>query len=261
MKQKLDNLPEEIKEQRRFTPALEDKRPAYPAGVSWNDSANWWNLSEVKTVKRGKDYKAEAPQTGDWITWKGAKDFVMSGSQYVMLDFDHVLDSRSGKFISREAETVYQQIKESIGTTYTEKSMSGSGLHILLKATENLEAVKGTMIEFKDVSEKAHLEIWYGTGKKFTLTGEVTDCEPCQKIASGVKVDELVKELLRKVIPSKTDTLEKVLHEKSDTSSKVIPFEKMDYQQDDEIRAIEMLQYIEPSRLSYEEWLSVGMAL
>ena len=134
----------------------------------------------------------------------------MSGSQYVMLDFDHVLDidSKNGKFISKEAETVYQQIKESVGTTYTEKSMSGSGLHILLKATENLEAVKGTMIEFKDVSEKAHLEIWYGTGKKFTLTGEVTDCKPCQEIANGVKVDELVKELLRKVISSsKSDIL------------------------------------------------------
>ena len=62
MKQKLENLPEELKEQRRFTPALEDKRPAYPAGISWNDSANWWNLNEVKTVKRGKDYKAEAPK-------------------------------------------------------------------------------------------------------------------------------------------------------------------------------------------------------
>ena len=201
MKQYLENLPAELKSQRRFTPALEDKRPAYPAGISWNDSANWWNLNEVKTVKRGKDYKAEAPQTGDWITWKGAKDFIMSGSQYVMLDFDHVLDSRSGKFISREAETVYQQIKESVGATYIEKSMSGSGLHVLLKATENLKAVKGAMIEFQDVSEKAHLEIWYRTGKKFTLTGEVTDCKPCQEIASGVKVDELIKKLLRKVIP------------------------------------------------------------
>ena len=253
MKQKLENLPAELKEQKRFTPALEDKRPAYPAGVSWNDSANWWNLDEVKTVKRGKDYKVEAPETRDWITWKGAKDFVMSGSQYVMLDFDHVLDSRSGKFISREAETVYQQIKESIGTTYTEKSMSGSGLHILLKATENLEAVKGTMIEFKDVTEKAHLEIWYGTGKKFTLTGDVIDCKPCQEIANGVKVDELIKELLRKAIPlSKSDNL---YLRKSDTLRKVISSEQ------EEIRAIELLQYIEPSRLSYEEWLSVGMAL
>ena len=41
----------------------------------------------------------------------------------------------------------------------------------------------------------------------------------------------------------------------------MIPFEKLNYQQDDEIRAIEMLQYIEPSRLSYKEWLRVGMAL
>ena len=253
MKQKLENLPAELKSQRRFTPALEDKRPAYPAGVSWNEPANWWNLDEVKTVKRGKDYKTEAPQIEDWIKWKGAKDFVMSGSPYVMLDFDHVLDSKSGKFISREAETVYQQIKESVGATYTEKSMSGSGLHILLKATDKLKAVKGTMIEFQDVSEKAHLEIWHGTGKKFTLTGEVIDCEPCQEITSGVKVDELVKELLQKVIPSsKSDNLKPG---KNDNLRKVIPYEQ------EEIRAIELLQYIEPSRLSYDEWLSVGMAL
>ena len=243
MKQFLENLPMELQGLQRFTPVLENKKPAYPAGVSWNDSANWWEMGEVKIPKVGKNYKIEKPVTADWLKWNGAVDFVLSGSNYVVLDFDHVLDKVTGKFETQEVSKLYEEIKIKVGKTYTEKSMSGTGLHILLKATDNLFAVKGAMVKFDN---GGHLEIWHKAGKKFTLTGDVMDCELCQPIVGGKNVDELVMWLLSKV-SSNLQTAQNL--------------QNGNFVFSEQERALKMLEYIEPTKLNYDEWLRVGMAL
>ena len=233
-------LPEEMARKKRFTPR-KNKKPAYPAGVSWNEPQYWHTLNNVKTVKQqgGRDYKKEPPKESEWIAWNVDVDFVLNGSDILAFDFDHVL--QGGKFVSEEARGIFLFL-QSLGA-YSETSISGTGIHSFLRyqGTVRLDA------KLKDC-EGAHIEVYCGNvSKKISITGKPFG----EKVDGfGIGHEEEIREFL--------ETLKEQVEPEKPVQETLKPAKESDVP--DDYRARKMLQYIPPS-IPYDTWIRVGMAL
>ena len=107
-KQCIANLPAEIRQLKRFFPVAENKHPKLTA---------WQNPENQKLPEQVE----------------GLKGFAL-GDDYLLVDFDHVTDG-NGKFLYHEAERWYNYLASLDDDVFCERSISGEGLHILLKPT------------------------------------------------------------------------------------------------------------------------------
>ena len=235
--QHLENLPVEILKQPRFFRVKRDKAP-YDEG--WNVPANQKlyfdipqdELAGFDTVGHGK------------------------ATDYLFLDFDHVLDD-AGNFVNQDAEKWYNYIATT--DTFCERSISGHGLHFLLKPTPNLfpsisAGTKGTLhFGDKHTKDSPKLEIFYGSkGRYCLLTGDMFRCEPTTPIADAEAADEvfyhLINEIKKNLPPEPA---------KKSKPAAQIHSDNPDY---DAFRAGLMLDCIVPADLPDTDWLAVQSA-
>lgn len=126
------------------------------------------------------------------------------GADYLMLDFDHVLDD-NGEFVNDDARKWFLWIRKQLGG-YCERSISGHGIHILAKPTAGkfprIVNKKGEGVLYFDEANNVKLEIFYKTaGRYCLLTGNLFDCEAGASIAEGVVVDNVLETLLAQIKP------------------------------------------------------------
>lgn len=107
-KQNRDGLPDALIEEKRFFRLRGSGKADTPKG--WNSPENWQYLDDI-------------PESSYFGFALG------NNSNYLLIDGDHVRDPETGKLVPWVKE-VLQRIRKA-GQTYTEISMSGSGLHMI----------------------------------------------------------------------------------------------------------------------------------
>lgn len=238
----IDALPEEIRQAKRFFPVAIVKDEKLPRVKQWNNP---------EKQKYAKD--CDAPLLGFDICGHGA------GKDYVVFDFDHVLD-QDGNFTSHEAEAAYRQIYSLIGTTWAEVSISGSGIHIVGSPTPG---------KFKELTNNANgvmyfpeggrVELFYLTsGRYFLLTGHAFQKAP-PEIADGESVDSAIDWTLKRIAAQLAERTkvqprpEAPLPKSSqDTDRWEVP---------DDYRVKAMLAAIPCADCTYTDWIHVGMVI
>ena len=161
---KRENLPAEMTTQRRFIP-LKEKRPVYR---EWQKPENWRLLHEIP---RG-----------------AACGYVLTGSGLFCLDFDKALDDNGN--CKPGVKEILQKCQElASGPTYTETSMSGTGIHIFYK----IDKLPDNAPFMKKIPGPlgSMLEVYTGKsgdnkGKQIALTGSRIGPVAC--LADGDKV-------------------------------------------------------------------------
>lgn len=139
-----DNVPEELKHLKRWVNCDESKIPLCPfenRPASASDMTTWGSFEEAI-----------------WNYDHNIHDycgFVFSGDGYIGIDIDSGYDSDG--FITELGADIIDHCK-----SYTEKSRSGRGFHIILKGT----------LPFKGKNNLTGVEI-YQTSRFFIMTGEV----------------------------------------------------------------------------------------
>lgn len=227
--QHLENLPDEILSQPRFFKVGADK---IPLTKGWSKPDNQKLYSEIDGYK---GFDTAGHDMGD---------------DYLFLDFDNVLDTNSN-FINDDARYWYE-FCASAGS-YCERSISKTGLHILLKPTPDTFAPvsngKNGVLHFGD---DAKLEIFYRPAARYCLmTGDLFNCQKGTPIAEGEVADKIFQTLL--------DEIQKRLHKDSVKISPAQIF--IDTQDYDSFRARKMLDKIPLRDLEGNEWLATMSAL
>lgn len=171
MLQYFKNLPKILRDEKRWIIVGTDK---VPSEVGWQKPSRWHYLN---ALRRNQNY----------ATFGFACHADDDGAEYVLLDFDHVLDD-SGNFVNAAAEACFNLVSDALEADaesreyyrapYVEKSVSGHGLHILLKIDDtDLPAVKGVKtLYFSNERGKdaVKLEIFIHTGGRHCLiTGDI----------------------------------------------------------------------------------------
>jgi len=239
IKQNFKNMPLELLEQKRMIPVKDDKKP---------------RISEWQKSKNQSLYDEITPPVA----------FVISSGEteaedYLVFDFDHIFDA-DGNFVTEQAGIVCEKIWNDMGETFVEYSQSGRGLHFFTKPTAGKFNPMSPVTLYLDdktntpTNERAKLEVFYKSARYFILTGNLFE-DGVKTIASGEPVDIAVNNILeiikeQKAIVGEKDNLKNT---PSNDNSKESPI--------DIDRAKAMLQYIDPTELSYDEWLNVGMVL
>lgn len=115
--QKLDNLPVELSENKRFFPVV-----VTPDGKKLPRIKEWQNPDNQKF----------AAQIEGLVGFDTCGHSI--GEDYLFLDFDHVLDN-NGNFVNDDAHRWYNFCASM--ESFCEKYISGHGIHILAKPTPN----------------------------------------------------------------------------------------------------------------------------
>ena len=175
---RIENLPAELLSQKRFFPVkLTADGRKVPCVKEWQNPNNQMTPKEAikKTGLIGMDIRED----------------------YFFVDFDHVLDA-SGNFVFEDAERWDNYLETA--ETYREKSISGDGLHRLLKPTPNkfpkLTGGKNHSIFFSENNTVTKIELFYKQNRYILLTG---DTELNSKIISGDAADELCQQLINQL--------------------------------------------------------------
>ena len=260
MIQNFNNLPTELTEQKRFFLVGENKIPL---------TKDWSNPNNQKL----------------YTDIKGIAGFDISGHDigvdYLVVDFDHVLTD-AGELINDFAKNTFNWIVQSL-PTFTERSISKSGFHILLKPTANkfntITNSTFNTLYFVEDNLDVKLEVFYKTGGRYFLfTGDVVNCEAKTPIADGTKVDDFIKNLMTQIHqmkeaenkPFKQRDPALIYDSSVDSHGKerneTIVIDSLTKHLDDDseyeaARIERALEIIDPSTLSYEDWLNVGKAL
>lgn len=119
LEKNLKNIPDELKRQKRWVgySIINGKKIPDPA-KGWNTPANWKNFDDIgdnkgfiitETTENGLSYN------------------------YLVLDFDHVVDPKTGKFVNSHAQSVFNRCTRI--PTFYERSLSKSGYHFFFKPT------------------------------------------------------------------------------------------------------------------------------
>lgn len=114
----LDNIPEELRQLHQWVCYKKDKHPRMPSGdhASTTDSTTYSSFDEVcKVIQSG-----EAIGPGIVLTEK---------DPYTIIDLDGVIDEDGN--IDPEAQEIVDRMD-----SYTEVSLSGRGIHIIIRATK-----------------------------------------------------------------------------------------------------------------------------
>ena len=217
-----NNLPTEISRLKRFIPVRDDGKT--PHGAGWQNAENQKFLKDIHT--------------------KNAAFFI--GTDYLALDFDNVLDA-AGKFTNARAEDFYKYVCVTFSKVYCEKSVSGHGLHFLLRPSEGVFVEKIHKTLKLDSDNNSCVEVFYNFNKTITLTGNLYNCAANAEIPAGEIVDDFIAELLQKI---ERQNGKKYRRYNSDNS-----FADSDEYQ--KARALKMLDCIQMSQLDFYDWLSV----
>ena len=140
-------IPQALMDLKRWIPESGKKVPV----KGWNAPENWMTRKDAKEFQH-KRY--------------GRAAFVLTGSKYMVIDFDHVLGDY-GQFLSDAAEQMFKALRSFGG--YCEKSQSGRGLHIIFLCDEGNVPFSEDLLLTDDGSQ--HVEIYHGAAKKFSMTG------------------------------------------------------------------------------------------
>lgn len=237
----LQNLPQEFLTQPRFFLVGRDKKPF---------TNDWSNPDNQKL----------------YTDINGIAGFDTCGhgraADYLFLDFDHVLDD-AGNFVNPDAEKCFNLIS-SIAPTFSEKSISGHGLHKIFKPTPNKfqpisAGTKGTLhFGDKHTKDSPKLEIFYGSAGRYCFfTGNLFHCEPNAPIAHGEAVDAIFQNLLDVIAYDNKKTPKPTQKPKLKVETKQPAIDSVDY---DAFRAGLMLDCIVTADLPDTDWLAVQSA-
>lgn len=239
--QHLENVPGEVLEQKAFLPVKSNK---HPVGDGWQEPEKHKTAAEVE----------------------GRKGFFVLNTPYFILDFDKLRASRSGPIDPRAEERynmVLEALREALGglETYTEWSLSGRGLHMILKPEpEALQGVKlkggenGSIpllspedqAEAKRAGEKLpNVELFYHSAQQIILTGDRVNAAG---IVSGEAATRACKALLRLMRSGGGSGPEKATGEAPEPLTGA-----------ERERLLSALESIDPN-CSYDDWISAGMA-
>ena len=244
MKQNREGLPTAILEDKRFFELYGSEKENTPTG--WSNPKNWKTIDEI-------------PEDKNFGFVVASKD-----SNYLFIDFDHVI---VGTKMCDFAKEIYQKITR-YGETYTEQSMSGTGMHMICDLgdyADDFDPVsnsKDGIIVQMDPTEYDRLpkeqkalvpkvELFYRTGGRYAyLTGR-------NNRVIEVAKDETAAAMFRELLKIRRECHEK--YRKTDSFS-ADPEGDEHLKADAETleKAKEALKYI--SAADYEPWIQIGQA-
>lgn len=137
------------------------KKPVNPNnlyGANSTDPSTWGTFEQAVSVIGRKCIVGNDDGTVEGI------GFVFS-PPYCGIDIDHCIDSETGKINSKALDIVAEM------NSYTERSPSGTGIHIIYKGEVHSDWKKK---QGNALGENTDIEM-YQTGRYFTVTGDVFD--------------------------------------------------------------------------------------
>lgn len=137
------------------------KKPVNPNnlyGANSTDPSTWGTFEQAVSVIGRKCIVGNGDGTVEGI------GFVFS-PPYCGIDIDHCIDSETGEINSKALDIVAEM------NSYTERSPSGTGIHIIYKGEVHSEWKKK---QGNALGENTDIEM-YQTGRYFTVTGDVFD--------------------------------------------------------------------------------------
>ena len=187
--QHLENLPEEIFSAPRFFKVNPDKTPAIKA---WQQPNNQKLCTAINGSLVGFDISGHG-----------------RGEEYALLDFDHVLNPSTGEFVTELAKSWYQWIRDTLKPCYCERSISGDGLHIIIKPTpdkfKRIVNKDGEGVLYLDKNfdapstTRAKIEIFHKQSARYCLlTGNLFETTS-RDITSGEGADQVLETLLTQI--------------------------------------------------------------
>lgn len=159
-----------------------------------------WAVFRTYTDKEGKHKKviisplnskfAKCNEPETWADFETAKRYCLKNrykglvfaltSGITFIDIDHAIDKTTGEILSEEAK----QLMLLLADTYIEKSVSGSGIHILMKGSLPKNA--------RNRNDKKGLEM-YDTNRFICITGDLlsgkTELKDCSLLVQAINRD------------------------------------------------------------------------
>ena len=243
--QRLENLPDEIRNQPRYFEVGADKMPHVK---DWSNPKNQKHYTEIQGY-------AGFDTTGHDVA-----------DDYLFLDFDHIF--RDGQFVNVLAEEWFNKIHDAL-KTYCELSISRAGAHMIACPTKGkIKSVASGKSGRIDFGDGACLEIFYKTRGRYCLfTGDVYQCAPKAPVTHGQAVDDVLQTLLDKITKQNQKPLRpparsegqstELIYSSADARKKNSSKLGIEY---DLFRAEIMLDAINPADLSDSDWLAVMSA-
>lgn len=242
--QNRNGLPDDLIEEKRFFALLSSKKDDTPNG--WNTPDNWVYLDDIPEDK--------------------VFGFAIgNGTNYLFIDMDHVRNPETGDIVPW-IRTVFNRISQ-FGQTYTEISMSGTGIHMICDLGEyadffskesnspNQIIIDMNPDEFSKLPKEEQdkipkIELFYHTGGRYIyLTGK-------HKKLYQVAKDDVSAAMFKELLKIREEYHEKHGHNKGQTLSGPGKF-KIDNPTRE--RILEALPYISANDRS--QWVTIGIAL
>ena len=182
--QNKDNIPSSLAELKQWLPYIGGKH----AATGWNTPDNWQELDEIQ----------------------GEAIFCSTGTEYLVIDGDHIIDNK-GVMYPHIREDLNRIIRRS-GKTYTERSMSGRGIHGVYDLSEyagTFPKMSPQRIRYPEYRYEENgkeiiptIEIWYKAAHLFFLTGDIYEGFP-DTIAGGDEAAAAMREI-QKLLEERT---------------------------------------------------------
>lgn len=239
--QQRENIPPSLAERSRFFVKDSYKKTALPKG--WNDSQNWLTLDDIPSDK--------------------SFGMAITDTDLALIDGDHIIDATTGAVIP-EAQAVLDRILQ-YGDTYTEYSMSETGMHLIIDTGDYAESFPSisngsdqiilptmTLSEYEALSDDEKsvvpkFEMFYHVGGRYVaLTG---NCTEVHEVAKDETAAAMFQECLKMVDECHDATPKGTQGGES----------KFAVSETDRKRIYDALHYIRPD--DRETWIRVGMAL
>ena len=246
-RQNREGLPDAILEEKRFFELYRDNKEAAPPG--WNTPQNWKDLDDIP----------ESSYFGFAIG---------NGTNYLFIDWDHVINPETGRFVASWIAETYKRIKK-VAETYEEVSRSGTGLHMVCDLGDfaenfaqetndkariivDMNPDQYSALPKAEQDKVPKIELFYHTGGRYVyLTGKH---KKLYQVAQNEEAAAIFYELLQ---------IRGELHEKhgfsSNTKNDTTGGAVYEIDEATRRRVLEALPYI--SANNRDEWIRVGLAL
>ena len=245
-KQNRDNLPVSLTEEKRFFELLGSGKRKTDVPASWNNPDNWKTLDDI-------------PENKHFGFVVGTR------SNYLLIDGDHILNEQ-GDFVNADVKSAWERISGA-AVTYWEKSLSGTGIHLLADLGDYSECFDSVsngindIILWMDPKEYAALSreekdrtpkiemFFHVNGRYVYLTGDNTG-------AVEVARDEDAASIFRECLQIRDENKRKYNHAANGSGADPV---RPEMDEETKQRILEVLPFI--SAADYETWIHVGMAL
>ena len=198
--QRLEDLPKEILALPRWIKVGTADNPKAPTTKGWQRAANQKLYNKIRG-KKGFVCSVHPDDRAD-----------ETRVDYMLIDADHVLDPNTGDFVNAKAKIWCNFLLDNLADgaqIFCEKSLSGTGLHILARPTNgkfNLAAKDAGTFYFgkHDTCEEKKscpkIELFVGTeGRQVVLTGNLYRCDKNAIIPSGKHTDDIIETLINQI--------------------------------------------------------------